>query len=552
MKILIVDDQEICRVVLQRVFSAEGYECIEALNGKEAVELFDKHRPDLVLMDVVMPVMNGYEAAPMIKEIAGKDYVPIIFLTSNDAADALKKCLECGGDDFLQKPVDTTSLQSKIHAHMRTRALTQELHSKTKELEKLHETLSQEHETGQHVLTHSLSRNLTDCKNIRSYIASQSTFNGDLFLTARKPFGGLYVFLGDLTGHGLAAAIGTIPLSQVFFTMTRKGKPAASIVREMNRSLRSFVPRSMFCAAAFVELNATGTKARVWSGGIPLCFHIKGASQLVEDVPSRHLPLGVLDNPEFDASLDELLFEEGDSLLFMTDGIPESVNPEGAMFGMDRVGEIVRKNSAHAFERLMDEYQKFAMESPQEDDVSLLQLSAYKPKAEDIVTADVSTLPWRTAISLNADYLKKDVSIASELFHMLPDRVEFAVHQETIATVIAELFSNALEHGILGLASSLKSNAEGFQAYYDERARRLAVLEEGVIELQLAYGSSQQGTLELVVKDSGYGFKDLSTAQLVDVDERCYGRGLKLVASLCSELSFNEQGNEVRALIRLA
>ncbi|WP_156492159.1 PP2C family protein-serine/threonine phosphatase, partial [Oleiphilus sp. HI0080] len=163
------------------------------------------------------------------------------------------------------------------------------------------------------------------------------TFNGDILLSAEKPLGGLYVFLGDITGHGLAAAIGTIPLSQVFFTMTRKGKSSTSIIREMNRSLRAFLPRSMFCAALLLELDASGSKMRIWSGGLPLCFHLQSAKKQVDLVSSRHLPLGVLDDSAFDPSMESISAEEGDSLLMMTDGIPESVNAKGVMFGLDTV-----------------------------------------------------------------------------------------------------------------------------------------------------------------------------------------------------------------------
>jgi len=554
LKILIVDDQEICRIVLKVALKDIGNECIEAENGEQAIALFKEHSPDLVLLDVVMPVMDGFATAPVIKELAGNNHTPIIFLTSNNAKDALKECLACGGDDFLQKPVDTSILVSKIKAHMRTKSLMNELQDKSKELEVLHETLRQEHETGQHVLSHSLSRNLSDCKNVRSYIASQSTFNGDICLFARKPFGGLYIFLGDLTGHGLAAAIGTIPLSQVFFTMTRKGKPAASIVREMNRSLRNFVPRSMFCAAGFIELDASGERARVWLGGLPACYHVNAYEGKCNEVLSKHLPLGILENEAFNASMDDIDFHQGDSLLLMTDGIPESTNSTDEMFGMDRVAQCVSREQTDVFEEMLSQYHSFVEDAPQHDDVSLLEVMAYKPEADDILMNDVSMFPWKTSLMFNEEFLRKDLNIASEVFYLLPDRPEFAVHQETIATVVTELFCNALDHGILQLCSSLKQDAEGFENYYLMRAERLAALSEASIEIKLEYGLDEPRVLDIEIIDSGAGFdiSGMTERPFDDHPPSFHGRGLTLVESLCRKVRFNDKGNSVRASIRLA
>ena len=151
-KALVVDDQAINRIVLIAVLEGMGYECIEAEDGAQAIELYKLHAPDLVMMDVMMPVMDGYEATTELKKLIGERHVPVIFLTAKSDEESLLRCLECGGDDFLQKPVNTTMLQSKINAHLRTQRLTNELIHKGREIEALHSTLQAEHETGNHVL----------------------------------------------------------------------------------------------------------------------------------------------------------------------------------------------------------------------------------------------------------------------------------------------------------------------------------------------------------------------------------------------------------------
>lgn len=99
--ILIAEDNAADRLLLSTIVSRQGHRVLTAGNGLEAVALFETERPQLVLMDVMMPVMDGFEAARRIKQQAGEELVPIIFLTSLSETEALVQSLEAGGDDFL-------------------------------------------------------------------------------------------------------------------------------------------------------------------------------------------------------------------------------------------------------------------------------------------------------------------------------------------------------------------------------------------------------------------------------------------------------------------
>ena len=104
LRILIADDSDSDRLILKTLLKRLGHEVLDASNGLDAVSLFRQDAPDLVLLDALMPVMDGMEAARQIKSLAGERLVPLIFLTSLSEAGALARCLEAGGDDFLEKP----------------------------------------------------------------------------------------------------------------------------------------------------------------------------------------------------------------------------------------------------------------------------------------------------------------------------------------------------------------------------------------------------------------------------------------------------------------
>ena len=121
--ILIAEDSAADRMLLSTIVSRQGHRVLAASNGLEALALFQQERPQLVLMDAMMPVMDGFEAARRIKECAGEALVPIIFLTSLTEGEALVRCLEAGGDDFLAKPYNRVILEAKIKAMDRLRRL---------------------------------------------------------------------------------------------------------------------------------------------------------------------------------------------------------------------------------------------------------------------------------------------------------------------------------------------------------------------------------------------------------------------------------------------
>ncbi|MUH72318.1 response regulator [Psychrosphaera haliotis] len=132
LKILVVDDQNINRTILTKSLELHNHSVITAANGVEAIEEFITHQPDIILLDVIMPVMDGFETAPKLKALSKDVYLPIIFLTALDDQKSLKECLKVGGDDFLSKPFDQVILAAKIEAHARTRELSKKPSNKRK------------------------------------------------------------------------------------------------------------------------------------------------------------------------------------------------------------------------------------------------------------------------------------------------------------------------------------------------------------------------------------------------------------------------------------
>jgi len=551
MRILIVDDQPSNIFLLRYLLEQDGHECIDAEDGAQAVSAFEQHAPDFVLLDVVMPVMDGYEAAKKIKELSKGHHVPIIFLTAQTEQASLIQCLD-NGDDYLVKPVNEILLKAKINAHSRTQELTMQINTKNEELTVLHQTLQHEHDMGQHVLSHALQRSWNDCPNVRSYLSSMTTFNGDLFLVAPNPNGGLYAFLGDMTGHGLAAAIGAVPVSQTFFAMCQKAKSVRDIAAELNLALKSFLPSHMFCAAAIIDINQQADTLKIWTGGLPSAYIIRPGKGVVTSLQSKHLPLGILEPEEFDREIQSYLLRSGDRLLLMTDGILEAQHGDGTMFGEERLLAAVGAGDAGYFDRLLRALAMHCQGLGQQDDVSLVELLS-QPIASQVVQLDNigNSMPWTLSFHFSPELLKNSVDPLGDMLLMIPSDTLISRCVDAIQIVLAELFSNALEHGVLKLDSSMKSTSDGFAEFYRLRSAQLASLTQGGIEISLAFDPGMAGReLSFKVEDTGEGFE----YEAVDITENytAWGRGLSLVTALSQEIHFSKNGSCVEVWLSIA
>jgi diguanylate cyclase (GGDEF)-like protein len=140
MKILLVDDAKSVQLLMGARLSSYGYEVVHASNGQQALELFASAAPDLVLMDVEMPVMNGFEATNRIRAFEATQqwaWTPIIFLTSSDTVENLITAIEAGGDDFMSKNVVEPVLHAKMKAMSRIAGLRRSLSMANHRLQEL-------------------------------------------------------------------------------------------------------------------------------------------------------------------------------------------------------------------------------------------------------------------------------------------------------------------------------------------------------------------------------------------------------------------------------
>jgi len=555
LKILIADDNDSDRMILQAIVRKQGHTVVTAKDGIEAVEQFKAGAPEIILLDALMPRMDGFEAARIIKQLAGEELVPIIFLTSLTDAESLAKCLDAGGDDFLSKPYNRVILDAKINAFNRMRIMHSTLQSQRDLIAENNEHLLQEQQVAKTVFDNVAHLGCLHAKNIKHLLSPLSVFNGDVLLACQKPSGGMHVLLGDFTGHGLPAAIGAMPIAEIFYGMTNKGFAMTDVLREINQKLKQILPVGFFCCACMIDMSFARGDVEVWIGGLPEAVIYKSDGELIK-IPSNHLPLGVLSASRFATETYRYEMSEGDRIFMWSDGIVEARNIDGDMFGEERLYEVYSdvKDPSIIFSNIKQQVHNFIGEGERDDDLTIVEVEMV---AEDQLGIDGDThlsksalmgpVNWGLSYELRGETLK-DFNPLPLLLHVIMEVPGLRLFSGQVYTILAELTSNALEHGVLNLDSSLKATSEGFAQYYALRAQRLASLDNAWVRISIDHQPENLGgVMSIKIEDSGDGF-DYSGFKQAQMNKDLYcGRGIPLLVSLCRRFEYMGAGNVVEA-----
>ena len=550
--ILIAEDSAADRMLLSRIVRRQGHEVLTAANGAEAVETFRQQRPHLVLMDAMMPVMDGFEAARQIKLLAGETLVPIIFLTSLSESEALARCLEAGGDDFLAKPYNPVILAAKIKAMDRLRRLQATVLQQRDLIARHHEYLLNEQRVAKAVFDKVAHSGCLSAPNIRYLQSPYALFNGDLLLAAFTPAGDMHVLLGDFTGHGLPAAVGAMPLAEVFYGMTAKGYGLAETLREMNAKLKRILPVDMFCCATLLCLSFQRRSVEVWNGGMPDGYLHTIATGERKPLTARHLPLGVLSPQTFDDRTEVFPMAVGDRVFLLSDGVIDTCDGDEQLFGVERLRQVFAANRQPdaLFEEIEQALRDFGGEA--RDDVSMVEVSlleAAQLSPPALVYSDSGQscpLDWSASFEFRAATLKR-FNPLPYLLQLLLEVHGLRAQSGALYSVLAELYSNALEHGVLGLDSSLKRDASGFARYYLQRNERLDALQDGYVRVHLQVTPEGKGGCLIVrVEDSGKGFDVARVLERPLDGVRLSGRGISLIRQLGRNASWSDEGRSAR------
>jgi serine phosphatase RsbU (regulator of sigma subunit)/anti-sigma regulatory factor (Ser/Thr protein kinase) len=467
------------------------------------------------------------------------------------------KSVEAGGDAILVRPFSAEVFKAKIKAIQRISDLYQAI-----------KTLQQSEQHDAQLAEQLLSR-VIESKNygldkIGIIKKPAEIFSGDIQLTVLCPNGDINILLGDFTGHGLRSAIGAIPLAETFRKMSQKGYALLDIIKQVNSLLYDILPADLFLAGTFVTLSPHNKTVYFFNAGLPDTYLLNHEGSIKEYIPSTHLPIGVIPKLLNDAKLTVNSIDKSDHIVIVSDGVIEARNDKGEMYGEERLKDSVIDGMKHSTisKAVEASISEFCNTTTQEDDISLIDIPC-GPWVDTTVAEDQfentnsyqSYLSeekpiWHWKLKLENERLEK-LNPVPIIMNQLQEIAGKGKQWQPLYTILTELYVNALDHGVLGLDSQMKSSVEGFSEYFREREKRIKLIENGYVDININYFPlNSGGKVMLTISDSGKGFnvKEFFMRNVGINNSTFSGRGLNLVSQLCETLEYKNNGSHVEAM----
>jgi len=375
MKILIVDDQKVNRLLLEKLLEKTKAELLFAENGQEAVNVYQNNFPDLVLMDMVMPVMDGIDAIQKIRAIHTEKHIQIIAISGLSDEKSVVNGLNAGANDYIAKPFNEVILRAKVDSAQRMTLLQANLLENKHRLEQYHTENERELEFSRGVFEKIVAQSDLQDPQIDYWVKPSARFSGDLISAKRVSESQLYFILADSTGHGLSAALPIIIVSQLFQSVGNKYVPVSAIVKKINKRLKQDLPLGHFVALAVGLIDTEQQSIEIWNGGLPALPVLNDKNEVIHNFLSKHVSCGVLNGEAFDAQTEIWHWAENCELFLSSDGVTDVVGRNGEFFGEDTFMQtLLNTKAGKRISEIKQIITKFIDPTREQDDVSCLTI----------------------------------------------------------------------------------------------------------------------------------------------------------------------------------
>ena len=373
-RVLLVDDTQANLDVLCALLEGEGYNISLAPNGEIALRIAGRVRPDLLLLDVMMPGLDGFEVCRRLKAHDQTREIPVIFITAEDQTHSVVKGFQVGGVDYIPKPFRDQEVLVRARNALVTKFLFDQNRAYQEKMEKELQT------------AHDLQMGLMPTEppllegfQVAGRCIPAGQVGGDLFQYFPSSEGGLALALADVTGHAMQAAIPVVLFSGLLEVQMEQGGSLEELFARLNRSVHRLLDSRTLVCFALARLDPGSRCLRLGNGGCPPPYHFRaGTGQVVEVKVGQAYPLGVRPDTLYPSL--KVPLETGDRVVFFSDGIVEAENEQGEMFGFERLGEVIRQGGAagvgaeELLGRILGEVRAFAGEATQKDDQTVVVL----------------------------------------------------------------------------------------------------------------------------------------------------------------------------------
>jgi sigma-B regulation protein RsbU (phosphoserine phosphatase) len=377
--LLVVDDNEDNRYTLGHRLKRLGYTNIKmAQDGREALDLLRAGAFDLVLLDVMMPEMNGYEVLEQLKTDARLSKIPVIMISALDQVESVVRCIELGADDYMPKPFNPTLLKARVGASLEKKRLRDEIDA---HLARIEAELEAAREIQLSMVPSDFPAPTAEAPvGIFASLYPARQVGGDLYDFFYIGPTTLCFVVADVSDKGAPAALfmaRTKALVRSIGSMMRGAREAIpephEVLARINEELCKENSHCMFATMFLATLNLGRRQLRFCNAGHPPPYVIGAAGVSALEAP-RAKPLGI--RPTFTYVTTERELSVGDCVFLFTDGVTEALDANGELFSESRLEEVLGTVGEESTEAMVtavvEAVRRFAGVTAQSDDIAAL------------------------------------------------------------------------------------------------------------------------------------------------------------------------------------
>jgi len=367
--ILLVDDNPLNLQVLFQTLEEQKCKLLVAKNGETALNIANRFHPNLILLDIMMPGIDGFEVCRRIMDDPATSDIPVIFLSALGNTEDKVKGLQFGAVDYISKPFQPEEVLARVNTHLTIYRLKSELQHQRDQLEKELQVVSE-------VQRRLLVKKIPEIDGIECAVHYETSryAGGDYYDFSLLPDGRWGFFMADAEGHSAPAAVLMAMTCALFRSYPGVSGNPGDVLKYVNRSLLRVNDKSFITAVYAVHDPKDKSLKFSCAGHPPPAIYRIDDNQVVEAVGESVFPMGIY---EYDTvATGSVHLQSGDRFILYTDGLIERFNPSGKPYTKERLLQQFEAIGRNAPRKIVDDViadiERFAEGRPAEDDMAIL------------------------------------------------------------------------------------------------------------------------------------------------------------------------------------
>ena len=369
-RVLLVDDAKANLDILVEGLKAD-HKLSLALNGETALQIAARTPPDLVLLDIVMPGLDGYEVCRRLRQMPETAEVPIMFLSSLEEVQNKTRGFEAGANDYLTKPFEMLEVKARVNSLLKAKAYS----------DAAKEQIASELRVAREIQMGMLPHDFAGVEkayglSFGAVLEPAKEVGGDLYGVCAAGPERLVVFLGDVSGKGIPASMFMVRAISLARLLSREIPEPERILARLNDELAADNPSGMFVTFLCATFDSSSRRLVIANAGHCRPVLLANGQPPRWAVNDLGTALGFEPNLKFERT--ELSLADGDALILYSDGVSEAFNPQDECYGNDRLladaGILCGQSAPAITTSLLQKVRAFAGTAPQSDDIAILAL----------------------------------------------------------------------------------------------------------------------------------------------------------------------------------